>query len=902
MDLIIHLLLLTTISNAEVKDMRLRCLLGEYRGAECPLDGGWSSWGPWGPCQGQCGAAGRRVRRRLCDSPRPAQGGASCTGSDVDIETCAVPMCTMEQLEDLLAGDPVRQKAMAAVQQIHQKYPALLERCLLGNCYFDTVKNILQADAMRYWNSLMCVKHNVGCPVRGGWTAWSDWTRCSAVCGQGSEYHWRNCSDPPPSIPELMCRGVAFESRACTGSGCASKKDGVWSDWKQWSSCTAKCGKGVMKRERDCLRAQKRETQNVLKKHSRSRSSLLVARERKLAFVASPFHLRWARAVKSASSCSGAREEMKECQSSDCSVDGGWSQWDVWSPCSVPCGLGVQSRSRSCSSPVPQGKGAPCSGPTTEVQHCYPRPCSVKTHEVATFVGDGVLHYSSTGRPARMLLTYLRFRPQGPFGALIRRQQEECVGYTCDNVRIALEGGFLVLTVLSAGCSAVIIGGNKVEIDVWHEILVTITTSFVTLRVDNSFERHQSPFTCILRNPDFDQPMKVGEGFHGQIQQLVINYVPLRLRHTEIQKSSNQITGAAPFSTSNVVYEFADQEEGFRRIVNKELVHAPCEEDIKNWKIEVAVKLESSDGLILFMPGKKDGSYLMVSLENGAARLHVRDGDLYSEVIAPQQLSPGNWLNIYLDQTGWQEQESEGDEQKDVSISIGMRVNGAERLTLPSSGKGSHSQMSIVCGGEVFVGNTEDEWKTKLKKLDAKVAANELLLNPLPGVLGFLSVNEKLQDLGSVPAEFAAGQQFSSWTASVAELNSTPLVVMMVAGVLCLLIALCYTAVLAGEVYVERKNKFGAYQSFIRMIRGQSLSSEDQLENMLHLLNSEQSLLILGSEEAVKATKKKLVEKYGRLRAGGDLSTSYISSSNESFDSSSELPPLPMCTQRKTRK
>ncbi|XP_049854403.1 uncharacterized protein LOC126335308 isoform X5 [Schistocerca gregaria] len=831
MDLIIHLLLLTTISNAaEVKDMRLRCLLGEYRGAECPLDGGWSSWGPWGPCQGQCGAAGRRVRRRLCDSPRPAQGGASCTGSDVDIETCAVPMCTMEQLEDLLAGDPVRQKAMAAVQQIHQKYPALLERCLLGNCYFDTVKNILQADAMRYWNSLMCVKHNVGCPVRGGWTAWSDWTRCSAVCGQGSEYHWRNCSDPPPSIPELMCRGVAFESRACTGSGCASKKDGVWSDWKQWSSCTAKCGKGVMKRERDCLRAQKRETQNVLKKHSRSRSSLLVARERKLAFVASPFHLRWARAVKSASSCSGAREEMKECQSSDCSVDGGWSQWDVWSPCSVPCGLGVQSRSRSCSSPVPQGKGAPCSGPTTEVQHCYPRPCSVKTHEVATFVGDGVLHYSSTGRPARMLLTYLRFRPQGPFGALIRRQQEECVGYTCDNVRIALEGGFLVLTVLSAGCSAVIIGGNKVE------------------------------------------------------------------------KSSNQITGAAPFSTSNVVYEFADQEEGFRRIVNKELVHAPCEEDIKNWKIEVAVKLESSDGLILFMPGKKDGSYLMVSLENGAARLHVRDGDLYSEVIAPQQLSPGNWLNIYLDQTGWQEQESEGDEQKDVSISIGMRVNGAERLTLPSSGKGSHSQMSIVCGGEVFVGNTEDEWKTKLKKLDAKVAANELLLNPLPGVLGFLSVNEKLQDLGSVPAEFAAGQQFSSWTASVAELNSTPLVVMMVAGVLCLLIALCYTAVLAGEVYVERKNKFGAYQSFIRMIRGQSLSSEDQLENMLHLLNSEQSLLILGSEEAVKATKKKLVEKYGRLRAGGDLSTSYISSSNESFDSSSELPPLPMCTQRKTRK
>ena len=42
------------------------------------------------------------------------------------------------------------------------------------------------------------------------------------------------------------------------------------------------------------------------------------------------------------------------------SVDGGWGAWAFWSGCSVTCGGGVRSRSRSCDTPSPKGAGLAC--------------------------------------------------------------------------------------------------------------------------------------------------------------------------------------------------------------------------------------------------------------------------------------------------------------------------------------------------------------------------------------------------------------------------------------------------------------------------------------------------------------------------------------------------------------
>jgi len=67
------------------------------------------------------------------------------------------------------------------------------------------------------------------------------------------------------------------------------------------------------------------------------------------------------------------------------SVNGGYSEWSIWTGCSVTCGDGTKSRGRICDNPEPQHGGLDCSeqpelGNDTETVSCTMSPCPGKEY------------------------------------------------------------------------------------------------------------------------------------------------------------------------------------------------------------------------------------------------------------------------------------------------------------------------------------------------------------------------------------------------------------------------------------------------------------------------------------------------------------------------------------------
>ncbi|WAR08952.1 HMCN1-like protein, partial [Mya arenaria] len=87
------------------------------------------------------------------------------------------------------------------------------------------------------------------CPIHGGWSDWNAWGSCARTCGIGMAHRDRTCTNPKPQRFGDHCFGDANEHRICMDTTC---KDGTWSAWDDWASCTVTCGIGVIHRHRTC--------------------------------------------------------------------------------------------------------------------------------------------------------------------------------------------------------------------------------------------------------------------------------------------------------------------------------------------------------------------------------------------------------------------------------------------------------------------------------------------------------------------------------------------------------------------------------------------------------------------------------------------------------------------------
>ena len=54
--------------------------------------GAWGGWSNFSSCSASCGD-GTQIRSRLCNNPAPQNGGANCTGNDIDTQICNQGNC-----------------------------------------------------------------------------------------------------------------------------------------------------------------------------------------------------------------------------------------------------------------------------------------------------------------------------------------------------------------------------------------------------------------------------------------------------------------------------------------------------------------------------------------------------------------------------------------------------------------------------------------------------------------------------------------------------------------------------------------------------------------------------------------------------------------------------------------
>ena len=167
-------------------------------------------------------------------------------------------------------------------------------------------------------------REKLGCT----WSKWTAWSSCSITCGgRGRRVRSRS------QAGSRVCTEVEEEQEDCQTNLCPVNC--LLSVWGDWSPCSRSCGVGVRSRQRTVTR----EAQN------------------------------WG------ASCPSNLSEEETCRAADCQVNGGWTTWSRWGYCSQTCGTGERSRSRTCTSPPPQNGGEQCAGASLETKECTRRTC-----------------------------------------------------------------------------------------------------------------------------------------------------------------------------------------------------------------------------------------------------------------------------------------------------------------------------------------------------------------------------------------------------------------------------------------------------------------------------------------------------------------------------------------------
>ncbi|XP_052087844.1 coadhesin-like [Mytilus californianus] len=287
----------------------------------CPINGNWAEWSLWSKCPLTCGQGGGRIRKRTCDNPAPANNGRDCSGSDSDEELCILNDCP---INGNWAEWSLWSKCSLTCGQGGER---IRKRTCDNPAPANNGRDCSGSDS----DEELCILND--CPINGNWTEWSLWSKCSLTCGQGGgRIRKRTCDNPAPANNGRDCSGSDSDEELCILNDCPK--------WSLWSKCSLTCGQGGE-------RIRKRTCDNPAP-------------------------------ANNGRDCSGSDSDEELCILNECPINGNWTEWSLWSICSLTCGEGGERiRKRTCDNPAPANNGQDCSGSDSDEELCILNDCPI---------------------------------------------------------------------------------------------------------------------------------------------------------------------------------------------------------------------------------------------------------------------------------------------------------------------------------------------------------------------------------------------------------------------------------------------------------------------------------------------------------------------------------------------
>jgi hypothetical protein len=278
----------------------------------CPSNCVVGGWSTWSGCSVGCGG-GSQSRSRSITS---ASCGGSCSESEtLQMQPCNTGCCPSNCVIGAWSNWSGCSVGCGGGSQSRSR--SITPESCGGSCSTSVVNESQNC------NTGCCPQH---CQVNN----WSQWSACSQVCGGGTRSRNRAIT-VVSACGGNACPSDLSETENCGGSCCAVNC--VLNPWSSWSSCSATCGGGT-----------------------RSRS----------------------RTKSSAESCGGTCDVLNEsepCSTGCCPSNCVWAAFGAWSGCSVTCGMGTQTRSRTVQ--TAETCGGSCPGGTSDSQTCMQPACAL---------------------------------------------------------------------------------------------------------------------------------------------------------------------------------------------------------------------------------------------------------------------------------------------------------------------------------------------------------------------------------------------------------------------------------------------------------------------------------------------------------------------------------------------